>query len=167
MEDPAPTRSGWSALNVWMHWLIVLLIVVQILDHEAMEEAWHAQMQGTAATADGSYAWLHVAVGILILAFALTRLADRFIRGRPPHPTGEPTWTLWLAKIVHFLLYTLLILMPISGMVAWFGGVGPAGFAHGTMWTILLVLIGLHVLGALAQHFVFKTNVLTRMFKPG
>ncbi|SJZ63436.1 cytochrome b [Consotaella salsifontis] len=167
MQNHTPRRPSWSALNIWMHWLIAALIVVQILDHDAMEDAWRNALRGASeGESDALMVWLHIGVGFTIFVFALVRLADRLIRGRPPHPEDEPVWALWLAKSVHALLYLALILMPISGLVAWFGGVEGAGSAHSLIWTIMLVLIGVHILGALTQHFIFRTNVLTRMVRP-
>lgn len=78
-------------------------------------------------------------------------------------PAGEAAVFKWLAYATHFGLYALLILMPVSGAVAWFAGLGTPALAHSLMEKLLIVLIGLHILGALAQHFVFRTDVLKRM----
>ncbi len=68
-----------------------------------------------------------------------------------------------MAKATHFLIYALIIGMPISGAVAWFGGVPGAAAAHVLAKSVLLVLVILHVAGALFQQFLLKSNVLTRM----
>ena len=155
---------NWSALSIWMHWLIVLLILVQFVDHDWMEAMWRNFRRDTPITSsDVTGGWLHIVAGSVILIAAAVRLRDRFTVGRPPAPADEPTWALWLARITHTLIYAILILMPIAGLVAWFGGVGIAAQVHGLMWNPLLVLIGLHVLGALAQQFWFKTDVLKRI----
>ena len=165
-KTAAPNRNqrNWSALSIWMHWLIVLLILVQFVDHDWMEAMWRNVRRGTPLTSsDVTGGWLHIVAGTTILVAAAVRLWDRYAVGRPPHPADEPTWALWLAKITHGLIYAILILMPIAGLVAWFGGVGVAARLHGLMWTPLLVLIGLHVLGAFTQHFWLKTDVLKRI----
>lgn len=87
IADDGRSPRHWSALSIWMHWLIVLLILVQLVDHDWMQ----------------------------------------------------------------------------AGLVAWFGGVGQAAEVHGLMWNPLLALIGLHVIGALAQQFWFKSDVLKRI----
>ena len=68
-----------------------------------------------------------------------------------------------VASGTHILFYVLLIGMPLSGAAAWILGVAPAAQAHSVAEKLLILLIGLHVLAALAQHFWFKTDVLKRM----
>ncbi|TFF20716.1 cytochrome b [Jiella endophytica] len=164
----APRSTGWSSLSVALHWTIVVLIIVQFIDHEWMVDMWRATRRGTEIdAATETWGWVHIIAGTLVLVAALVRLWDRFAHGRPPYPAEEPTWASWLARITHGLIYAILILMPIAGLVAWFLVIGEAGEVHELMWTPLLILIGLHVVGALAQQFWFKTNVLKRIFVPG
>ncbi len=66
----------------------------------------------------------------------------------------------------HVLLYLVIFLMPVSGMVAWNGGVSLAGQMHETAKPVIILVIALHAAGALWQHFVAKTDVLTRMLRP-
>jgi cytochrome b561 len=68
-----------------------------------------------------------------------------------------------LAKLTHFGLYALMILMPVSGSVAWFGGVEAAAQGHNLMKIVLLALVALHVLGAFYHHFVLRDGTLARM----
>ncbi|MBO0663830.1 cytochrome b/b6 domain-containing protein [Jiella sp. MQZ9-1] len=168
MAVSAPRSKGWSTLSVALHWTIVLFILVQFIDHDWMEGMWRAARHGTPV--DGSTqtgGWLHIIVGTLVLIAAIVRLWDRFTHGRPPYPENEPRWASLLAKITHVLIYAILILMPITGLIAWFLGVHEFGDIHGLMWTPLLILIVLHVVGAFAQHFWFKTGVLKRILVPG
>ena len=155
---------GWSRLYVVLHWLVVLLVIAQFLDHEAMVALWDATLEGRgvpAATSTGG--WIHIIAGTAILAATAIRLLDRSVNGRPPYPQGEPTWAGWLARITHFLLYGVLLLMPALGLAAWLTGDDAIAGYHTVLWTPLLVLVGLHVLGALVQHFVFRSEVLKRM----
>jgi cytochrome b561 len=56
---------------------------------------------------------------------------------------------------------------PISGLVAWFGGVEPAAMAHaGPLRLLLIGLVLLHIAGALVQQFALRSGVLMRMFRP-
>ncbi|MBP0616950.1 cytochrome b [Jiella mangrovi] len=168
MSLSAPRSQGWSTLSVVLHWTIVLLIIIQFIDHEWMSEMWRATRRATPIDATTeTWGWVHIIAGTLVLVAALVRLWDRFSHGRPPYPEGEPSWASWIAKVTHALIYAILILMPIAGLVAWFGGIGAAGGIHELMWTPLLVLIALHVVGALTHQFWFKTGVLKRIFVPG
>ena len=167
MTAAATRREGWTKLNISMHWLIVLLIIVQYVDHDWMEGLWRGTRRGTEiSSAVFAGGWLHIVVGTIVLAAAAVRLWDRYARGRPQHPQGEPNWAMWLAKITHFLLYAILLAMPVAGLIAWFAGNHEMGDIHSFMWTPLLILIAVHVLGAFVQQFWFKTNVLKRIVVP-
>ncbi|MDO5706866.1 MAG: cytochrome b/b6 domain-containing protein, partial [Paracoccus sp. (in: a-proteobacteria)] len=65
--------------------------------------------------------------------------------------------------VVHWALYAVLILTPLSGSVAWFGGQEGAAEAHETLTSVLLALAALHVAGALYHQFVVKDGLMSRM----
>ncbi len=161
------TRPNWSRLSITLHWLVVVLVVVQVLDHEYMVGLWDKMMdkaQPDQASVIGGY--IHIIAGVSILVAATVRLLDRVVNGRPPYPASDPSWATWLARISHVLIYAILIVMPALGLLAWFTGNDDYAGYHTFFWIPLLVLIGIHVIGALAQHFYFKTDALTRMVKP-
>ena len=68
-----------------------------------------------------------------------------------------------LAKLTHVGLYAVMILMPVSGYVAWFGGVEAAAKGHNVLKIVLLALVALHVVGALYHQFVLRDGTLARM----
>lgn len=161
-----PQSTHWSKLSVTLHWLIVALIVVQFLDHEFMVDAWRAWHRGNEI--DGAIfvgARVHVIAGILVLAATVLRLWDRYTHGRPPYPAEEPNWAKTLARLTHWLIYAILIAMPVTGLLAWFAGVDDLGEVHEILWTPLLVLTALHIAGALAQHFWFRSESLKRIVR--
>ena len=80
-------------------------------------------------------------------------------------PGGNPLLEK-LAAAVHFILYALLLVMPISGSVAWFFGIEAAGEAHSMARFVLLPAVLLHVAGALAHHFLFRDETMKRMVRP-
>jgi len=167
MPFSAPRSQGWSKLNVSLHWFIVALIVIQYVDHEWMVALWRATRRGTEiAPSIAAGGWLHIVAGTLVLLAAILRLWDRYRHGRPPYPAEEPNWATLLAKVTHFLIYAILILMPLAGLIAWFANNHEIGEIHTILWTPLLILVGLHVLGALAQQFWFRTDVLKRIVRP-
>ena len=81
-------------------------------------------------------------------------------------PRDEPLLLRWSGEAVHVSIYILLLLLPVTGSVAWFLGVELAGDAHELLQNLLLAAIALHVAGALFQHFVFRSEVLMRMLLP-
>ena len=160
--------DNYSSLQIGLHWAVALLIVFQFLGHGGMEAVWRAFSEGGTPESDEVVnAYFHAGAGLTIFVLALWRVYLRFTRGAPPLPENEPAAFKGLAHLTHFLIYLLIIGMPISGSVAWFLGVEPAANAHALASTVLFWLVVLHVLGALAQHFVLRTNVLTRMIAPG
>lgn len=157
--------AGYSATQIVLHWSIAVLILVQFLASEGIEQVWDAFEDGEVA-GYSPLANLHVAIGMSVLLLAIARVWLRVTHGAPPPPAGDPAPARIVAHAVHGLLYLLLFLLPISGGVAWFGGVEQAADAHKVMKTALLVLVGLHVAGALVQQFVMRSGVLVRMFRP-
>lgn len=159
--------GGYSGLQIGLHWAVVLLILFQFLAHEGMEHTYHAGHRGETPDAfDVFMANLHIVAGLLVLLFALTRLWLRLTRGAPKPPQDQPALIRFAARASHVLLYLLIILMPVSGISAWFLGLEPAGVAHGLMFNLLLAVIALHIAGALYEHFIARTDVLKRMTKP-
>lgn len=159
--------SGYSALQISLHWAVVLLVIFQFLASDGMEAVWRAMRRGTEITsAETLFANLHAAAGILILLLVLWRLYLRFTRGAPPAPVGEAAVLRIVAALTHWALYILLVLTPLSGAAAYFGGVVQAGEAHQFGKTLILIVAILHVVGVLAQQFVFRTDVLRRMMVP-
>ena len=69
------------------------------------------------------------------------------------------------ARATHLGLYALMILMPISGALAWFGGLGAAAGAHNVLKVALLALVVLHVVGALYHRLWLKDAVMERMIR--
>ncbi len=163
MNDTA-SNAGWSRLNISLHWLIVILILAQWIEGDYMRGLWDATLDDKAISSTTSIlGYTHIVAGSFILAAALVRLLDRLVNGRPAYSTQDPNWATWLAKTTHVLLYLIIIAMPILGLAAWFTGNDDIAGYHTLLWNPLLVVAGLHICGALAQHFVFKSNALARM----
>jgi len=160
-----PAPKGYSARQIRLHWIVALLIVLQFVLHEPIAEAWEMVLQGQVP----AFNWLipaHVIGGALVLIFALWRLVLRQKRGVPAAPIEEPAPLRMAAHLGHLALYALMILMSVSGAVAWFGGVTGAASAHEAMKLALLALVGLHVLAALWHQFWLKDGLMLRMKKP-
>lgn len=158
--------KGYSTLQIALHWLVALVVVHQFVLHKGIETAWDAVKTGQVAPFSVLTA-LHVAGGILVLAFVLARIAMRLKRGAPELPAEEPAILRLAAHATHWTLYLVLIGLAASGMAAWFGGVKQAASAHGFFKNLLMLLVALHVAGALFQHFWLKSDVLRRMMRPG
>lgn len=153
---------SYSRPQIILHWLIFVLIAVQFLLHEPMSEAWDRIEDGL-EVAFHPLVVAHVFGGLVIGGLVLWRVFLRVTRGAPDLPAEEPAVLKLAASATHLGLYALMILMPVSGILAWFGGIYAAAEVHEVMKVLLLLLVALHLGGVLYQQFILKTNVMARM----
>lgn len=158
--------SHYSRTQIALHWLIFLAIVVQFLFHETIAGVWRQMEQGGTPPFE-PLAALHVFLGLAILALAIWRLVLRLRRGAPPLPEKEPTLLKFVANATHLLLYLLILALPVTGALAWFGGISDLGEVHEALFQALFILVILHILGVFYQQFVLKTNIIGRMTRAG
>lgn len=165
----ARITTGYSRLQIALHWAIALLILFQYVGADTIE---HYVKNAGIATAYASgdaplMARAHVLMGLLVFVLMLVRVLLRLTKGAPALPDEESAVMKMVAHATHGLLYLLLFLMPASGAVAWFGASALADKAHLVMKVLLLVFVGLHILGALYHQFVLKNGLIRRMMKAG
>lgn len=166
--------NKYSTRMIVIHWLTLVLLIAAWFLGDAVHDARKAE----GATIAGYLA--HAIVGAAVMLLALGRLYFRNKDG-VPLPLGD-TPADKVAKLVHYLLYGVLILLPFSGTMqvltsdvskalaagdaallpAKFDGV-PAHEVHETLVFVLIVLVAIHVLGALKHQFVLKDNLMDRM----
>lgn len=163
----SPARDGYSGLQIGLHWIIAALVVLQVLNNGGMQEAWNAYEDGEAAP-EGvvGWAWSHALTGATILMLALVRVYVRLTRGAPPVHRDKPELLVWIAYATHFVLYGFIILMPLTGALAWFFGVDASAEVHETGKLLLIPLVALHAIGGLTEHFYFRNDTLRRMLRP-
>ncbi len=157
--------QGYSRLQIILHWVVGVLILYNLLMSDAMSELWRAKETGsTMAMSVG--ALLHILVGALVLILVLWRLGVRLTRGVPEVPESSALMEL-AGKVGHWGLYVLMIGLPATGLLAYFGGVTFLAEVHGGILKALMwVLIAGHVLAALYHQFVLKDGLLNRMREP-
>ncbi len=175
------TAAGYTGTAKLLHWLILALLLVQFVIAWTMPHMKRDTQPDTLIN-------LHFSFGVLVLAVAVVRLAWRATHGEPAPENGLPPLQLRSARVLHWLLYGLLFVVPILGWInaSWrgfpvimFGLELPklvATRAPGWRWTgdvhnllanyLLLVLVGLHVAAALYHYFIRRDRVLQRML-PG
>lgn len=122
----------------------------------------------------------HLLVGDLILVLCLVRL---FFKRKDGAPAAMGNTLLdKFAKAVHYTMYAILILLPVSGMAtvatseiakalsagdakllpADFKGI-PMHDIHMGLMFILVTLIAVHVLGAIKHQIIDKDGLMDRM----
>ncbi|MCL7406913.1 cytochrome b/b6 domain-containing protein [Paradonghicola geojensis] len=158
-------KTGYSATQIGLHWIVALLVAGQYIFKDSIASAWDAYTRGQ-EVAFSPLILAHVAGGILILAFVLWRLVLRLTRGVPPAPENEPTPLKTLSHVAHWGFYAILAAMSVSGGLMWFGDVQAAAQAHNVLKVMLLALIVLHVVAIPFHKLVLKNNVMQRMIRP-
>ncbi|MFC3181050.1 cytochrome b [Cypionkella sinensis] len=157
-------RKGYSATQIALHWLVAVLILFQLIFGEAMGTAWRAVRRDMVPDMTVAV-WAHIIAGIAVLIFALWRLNLRASRGVPEAPPDRPLM-MNAAKWGHWALYAVMLLAPITGLVAWYGGVAEAAEVHELFKPVIIVLVAGHVLAALYHQFIRKDGLLLRMKRP-
>ena len=153
------TTTGYSGLQIGLHWLIAILIVTAWFTGEGAEEAMEVVEEGGVA---GFVP--HVLVGLAILALVLVRVLVRLGRGAPAAP-GEPgSLTVLAADWGHRLIYLLMLAVPLGGIATFFLGLD-VGEVHGLAANLLMLVVLGHALMALYHQYVLKDGLLRRMMK--
>jgi cytochrome b561 len=173
-------RTQYGTTAKVLHWLVVALLLAQYLIGWLMPDIHRGMQPGDAMT------W-HISVGMVILTLIVLRLIWRLTHRVAPD-NSLPPWQRVGSEALHWMLYVLVLLTTISGwLFASFRGWSISFFfltplpmlsSENTAalrainhwhqkfeWT-LLILIGLHVLAALAHLFVYRNRVMQRML-PG
>ncbi len=156
--------KGYNRTQISLHWVLFIIIIAQFVFHEGIADAWEKMSKG-AEVAFSPLVAAHVFGGLLALVLVLWRISVRLKRGAPELPAEDSGITKLAAKGTHLGLYALMILMPISGAVAWFGGVEAAANGHAVMKFAMIALVTLHVVAALYHQYMLKNGLLKRMMK--
>ena len=167
----------YTRVAVVLHWAIAALLFAEFAHGWWMQQI-PKEPPGIRADAFN----LHKSAGLLLLALVLARLAWR-IGHRPPPMPPLPRWQSLAAKSNHLLLYTMMVVIPLSGYfgsvfsgypIKWFGLTLPAwGMAdsgakdamsvvHLAATWILLASTSLHVAGTV-KHALAGDRMMARM----
>jgi cytochrome b561 len=159
----APT--GYSKLQIRLHWITVLLVALQYLLHDGIADAYEIALD-TGVYALSAPVAGHAVGGLIILGLSIWRLLLRRERGVPPPPEAEPEIFRTLSHWAHIAFYALLIALPVSGVMAWGGRIEAAGDIHEVFRALLMFLILAHIGAVVVHQLVWKTGLITRMTRP-
>jgi cytochrome b561 len=163
-----------------LHWAVALLVLATVPVGITMYAIAPGKSQ------DALYV-VHKSLGLTIFALMLVRLAWRLARGAPAPSAALSPLEVRASQAVHWLLYALLLLMPVTGYVMETAGGFSVTFfdlfavprlvaknkalsdhaetAHLMLqWAIYLV-VAMHVGAALHHRFVRRNDVLARMWR--
>jgi len=174
----ANTDSAYGAVAQAFHWLVVAGITAQFI------WAWRIDQTDSIRT---QFALVnqHKSIGMTVLALVILRLAWRVINRTPAFPASMSIREKWAASIAHWLLYALILAMPLTGWIyssaAGFGAeffglldipdfVAQSerlervfGSIHEWIAKAILLVVTIHILAALRHQFVLKDGLLRRM----
>lgn len=175
------TPQRYSGPAIAAHWLIAALILVAFPLGVYMHEL---PLSPNKLKLYSYHKWIGITVLLLFVPRILWRLTHR-----PPAPLPMPAWQHRIAEGTHHLLYLLMFLVPLSGwlmssakgfQVVYFGvlplpdligksdGLGDLfKEVHEALNWGLLILVGLHVAGALKHVIIDKDGTLRRMLPFG
>ncbi len=164
---------------MWLHWLIAILLMSQFAF------GWYLSDIPRGVPARSYFVNLHKSSGMLIALLILLRIVWRLTHTPPPLPDTVPRWQQRAAAGSHYLLYLLMLVMPLSGYLAsnfskhgvnFFNTIKLAPWGsddkllyaffnqtHKTASWLLLALVILHVLAALKHLFVDRDAIFSRM----
>lgn len=151
--------TGYSGLQIALHWLVAILIIASWFTGEGAEEAMEVVKEG------GTIGFVpHVAIGLAILALVVLRLLLRFRRGAPAAPGVPGSLAVRAAEWGHRLIYLLMIAVPLGGASVFFLGLD-VGDVHGLAANVLMLVVLGHALMALYHQYVLKDGLLRRMMR--
>lgn len=155
------TTTGYSGLQIALHWLVAILIVIAWFTGEGAEEAMEVAEEG------GVVGFVpHVALGLAILALVVVRVLVRLGRGAPAAPGVPGSLQVLAADWGHRLIYLLMIAVPLGGISTFFLGL-EVGEIHGLAANVLMAVVLGHALLALYHQYVLKDGLLRRMMRAG
>ena len=162
----AVAPNGYRASQIHLHWTVFALVAFQVFTGDYMTDLFRAAHEGPTTRASPVWTVVHILVGLAVLILMLARLALRARYGAPPPPAEENAVLRGLAGAVHIGLYVDLIGAAVVGLLAYFLFPPLAGLHRLMTRPVLFILVGLHVIGALYQFFVLRSDVVRRMVRP-
>jgi cytochrome b561 len=177
------TNTEYGAVAKALHWITVFFVVA----------AWALGSFGdelSESSARNMGLYTHISLGLGILVVAAVRIPRRIAN---PPPKIAPTefgrwlvgWTDPVSRIMHYVLYLLLVLVPAAGITLQFARghslpilglseipspwIVDKAFAsevkqvHAILANFLVILALFHMTAALIHHWVFGDRTLRRM----
>jgi cytochrome b561 len=109
------SSKGYGGLTKALHWLIAVLFAFQFIAGAVMTRMAPSGI-AIGLTQSAWFNW-HKSIGLVALAIALVRLANRRLGELPP---WAPSLVDWEKRFIHRaeqLMYGAMLVMPLSGFV--------------------------------------------------
>jgi len=105
-RDPAPGER-YTGIAMALHWLIAVIIAVNV--------GLALSVDFLPDSAVRPVIDLHKSLGITALGLVILRILWRLSHRPPALPSRYPTWERFSAHGVHYLLYAVMLALPLSG----------------------------------------------------
>jgi cytochrome b561 len=174
------TTTPWrySTPAVFLHWVLAALIAF-------MAALGWFMMTVEDEPGGERFFDLHKSIGLIVFALVLLRLVWRLFHRPQALPSAIPRWQVRLSEIVQWLLYALMLVLPLTGILGasysraglhFFGmplpqWVTPAKATahqlfeiHSTLVWVTVALLMLHVQGGLKHLLIAHDEVFGRMW---
>lgn len=184
-------EKRYTSVAIILHWLIAILIFLQIAGGVWMTNATDADQKLLFTTFQ-----LHKTFGLIILALSIARIIWRLAHPAPPLPFGMTAFERFAAIAAHWLFYGAMFAIPLSGWImvsvsatgipTFFFMIEALPFLHlpiGTDWSaderhavevifkqahfilaaLTVLLFFAHVGAALKHQFIARDNLIARM----
>jgi cytochrome b561 len=172
------TDSEYGSLSKVLHWLVAIGLFALI--YLGLQQA-----DMDSGDARSSIRFIHASIAAIVFLLMTIRIIWRFMNVVPAHPDGMPAWQRAVSSLVHWGLYITVFAQLTAGAIM--NGTGGRGIpvfglfsipvpvaknadahewweeVHEFAWRPIAVLITIHILGALYNHFIVKNDVLRRM----
>ena len=169
------TPNSYGSIAKFFHWFIAITLLGLFITGYNLENFGIPMLRKA-----------HKAIGFMILLLVVARLLWRFGNITPTYEASMPKWMILSAHSMHYMLYALMIVVPLAGFIASNAGQYPvsflflfdmpslfasknpelgkdAMFIHRQAALIFAYAIGAHILAALYHHYIKKDNILKRM----
>lgn len=179
--DRLEATRGYGTVARLFHWVIALMVIVQIPAGIAMTS------EPLAAWADPLYV-LHKGMGVVLLVLVAARILWRITHRPPEFPDFMPALEQRIANATHIAIYALLVIMVVSGYIRTIGDGFPIELlnvlgippllpempwvarvmlvVHQFAVVALVGLVAAHVSAALRHHLIEGNPILARMWPP-
>jgi cytochrome b561 len=170
-------RTPYGSIQKTLHWVAALCVLL----------AWTIGTIGDdiPRAAEVMALSIHMSLGLTVFVILTLRLVWRFADPPDVRVTRFSPWSDYLASISHWLLYSLMATVPVTGILLQFArgkALSIFGLLHiASPWPAdrvlvhsikdvhellansLVILAALHVVAALFHHFVLRDQTLVRM----
>jgi cytochrome b561 len=168
----------YSTAAVFLHWVLAALIAF-------MAGLGWFMMTVEKEPGGERFFDLHKSIGLIVFTLVLLRLLWRLFHKPQPLPSAVPRWQVVLSELVQWLLYAMMVLLPLTGILgasysraglAFFGTELPRWVTpdrdtahqlfevHSILVWVTVGLLVLHVVGGLKHLLIDKDQVFARMW---